>query len=182
MLEEAYRDLSNRAKKQKELLAYFIERPDETELSALLKKFGTTRSAVNSLIDKQLLETSQKEIYRNPYDDQAFEQTEALKLTEQQELAIEPIKQDIRENHHNVFLVHGVTGSGKTEIYLQAIQDVIAKGQEAIVLVPEISLTPQMVRRFKGRFGSSVAVMHSALSNGENMMNGAGFIRRKSKW
>src|SRR5699024_668000 len=68
---------------------------------------------------------------------------------------------------HDVFLLHGVTGSGKTEIYLQAIQDVIDKGEEAIVLVPEISLTPQMVRRFKGRFGSNVAVLHSALSHGE---------------
>src|SRR5699024_6726810 len=66
-----------------------------------------------------------------------------------------------------VFLLHGVTGSGKTEIYLQAIQDVINKGEEAIVLVPEISLTPQMVKRFKGRFGSNVAVLHSALSAGE---------------
>src|SRR5699024_3841284 len=61
-------------------------------------------------------------------------------------------------------LLHGFTGSGKTEIYLQAIQDEINKGEEAIVLVPEISLTPQMVKRFKVRFGSNVAVLHSALS------------------
>ncbi|RYG73919.1 primosomal protein N' [Lentibacillus lipolyticus] len=167
LLEEAYRDLSNRARKQKELLAYFIEQPEEIELQALLRKFETTRSTINAMVDKQLLETSQKEIYRNPYDDQSFERTEALQLTEQQEKAMEPMRQTIRNNQHEVFLVHGVTGSGKTEIYLQAIQDVIAKGQEAIVLVPEISLTPQMVRRFKGRFGSRVAVMHSALSNGE---------------
>ena len=68
---------------------------------------------------------------------------------------------------HRVFLLHGVTGSGKTEIYLQAIDDVIRAGKEAIVLVPEISLTPQMVQRFKGRFGSEVAVFHSALSAGD---------------
>ncbi|TRM12348.1 primosomal protein N' [Lentibacillus cibarius] len=167
LLEEAYQDLSNRAKKQKELLAHFIEQPEEIALNTLLKHFGTTRSTVNALVEKQLLEIVKKEQYRNPYNDAAFEQTTALELTEQQEQSIEPIRQDIRMDHHDVFLIHGVTGSGKTEIYLQAIQDVIAKGQEAIVLVPEISLTPQMVRRFKGRFGSSVAVMHSALSNGE---------------
>src|SRR5699024_6042607 len=65
------------------------------------------------------------------------------------------------------FLLHGVTGSGKTEIYLQTIEDVIKRGEEAIVLVPEISLTPQMVKRFKGRFASNVAVLHSGLSDGE---------------
>ncbi|GAA0445610.1 primosomal protein N' [Lentibacillus halophilus] len=167
LLEEAYNDLSNRAKKQKELLAYFIQQPEEIKLNSLLKKLGTTRSTVNTLLEKQLLETSQQEIYRNPYDNQVFERTEALKLTDEQEKTMDPIKQDIKEERHDVFLIHGVTGSGKTEIYLQAIQDVIAKGEEAIVLVPEISLTPQMVKRFKGRFGSSVAVMHSALSNGE---------------
>src|SRR5699024_6555517 len=73
----------------------------------------------------------------------------------------------IKDKEARTFLLHGVTGSGKTEIYLQAIEKVIAKGEEAIVLVPEIALTPQMVRRFKGRFGSQVAVMHSALSAGE---------------
>src|SRR5699024_10795182 len=71
------------------------------------------------------------------------------------------------ENKHNTFLLHGVTGSGKTEVYLQAIDKVINKGKQAIVLVPEIALTPQMVERFKGRFGSAVAVLHSALSVGE---------------
>lgn len=66
-----------------------------------------------------------------------------------------------------MFLLHGVTGSGKTEVYLQTIERCISQGRQAIVLVPEISLTPQMVERFKGRFGSKVAVMHSRLSTGE---------------
>src|SRR5699024_12325594 len=77
------------------------------------------------------------------------------------------IKRTIATEKHDVFLLLGVTGSGKTGIYWQAIQDVMQRGKEAIVLVPEISLTPQMVKRFKGRFGSKVAVMHSGLSPGE---------------
>ncbi|SFB19617.1 replication restart DNA helicase PriA [Lentibacillus halodurans] len=167
LLEEALRDMPNRARKQQEMLTFFIDHPQEIELNKLIKEFGTTRSTVNALLKKELITSFRKEVFRNPYDDSVFEQTTSLELTEQQREAIEPIKQHIQENRHDVFLIHGVTGSGKTEIYLQAIQDVIDKGKEAIVLVPEISLTPQMVKRFKGRFGSNVAVLHSALSYGE---------------
>src|SRR5699024_6041143 len=78
-----------------------------------------------------------------------------------------PMKEAIANRQHEVFLLHGVTGSGKTEIYLQTIEDVIKRGEEAIVLVPEISLTPQMVKRFKGRFDSNVAELDSGRANGE---------------
>ncbi|MFD2628332.1 primosomal protein N' [Oceanobacillus kapialis] len=166
LLEEALQDLSKNAMKQRELLGYFIENPQPIEKKLLLKKFQTTSSTIRTLIDKSLIETTQVEVYRDPHQQQ-FHKTTALPLTEEQEQAITPIKQNIANDEHDVFLVHGVTGSGKTELYLQAIQDVIMKGQEAIVLVPEIALTPQMVNRFKGRFGSKVAVMHSALSAGE---------------
>ncbi|UJL47890.1 primosomal protein N' [Virgibacillus sp. NKC19-16] len=167
LLEEAIQDLSNKAKKQQQILTFFIDNPEAIEKSLLLKKMNTTNSTVKALLDRSLLESYQAEIYRNPYDDANITRTQALELTEEQRQAIEPIQENIARGEHNVFLLHGVTGSGKTEIYLQAIQDVINKGKEAIVLVPEISLTPQMVSRFKGRFGSNVAVMHSALSAGE---------------
>src|SRR5690606_14607801 len=71
------------------------------------------------------------------------------------------------QRRHETVLLQGVTGSGKTEIYLQAITETLTTGRQAIVLVPEISLTPQMVKRFKGRFGGQVAVLHSGLSSGE---------------
>lgn len=167
LMEEALQDLSKNATKQKELLVFFINHPNEMEQNKLLKKCNTTRATIKALLDKGLLASFKKEIYRNPYDDNTFEQTTALKLTEEQRQAVFPIKQCIQNDRHDVFLIHGVTGSGKTEIYLQTIQSVIEKGKEAIVLVPEISLTPQMVKRFKGRFGSKVAVLHSALSSGE---------------
>jgi len=166
-LEEAIAELPKTAKKQAAILDYFIESPEEITQKLLLKKFQTTNSTIKTLVEKNLLETYRKEVFRNPYDDHSIVRTEALKLTAEQEQAIEPILKSIEQENHEVFLVHGVTGSGKTEIYLQAIQEVINKGKEAIVLVPEISLTPQMVNRFKGRFGKNVAVMHSALSDGE---------------
>src|SRR5699024_8117249 len=112
-----------------------------------------------ALIDKGLLTTYEVEVYRNPYDDDQFSKTTPLPLTEEQQRAIAPMKEKIENEQHDVFLLHGVTGSGKTEIYLQAIDEVIKNGKEAIVLVPEISLTPQMVKRFKSRFGSNVAVL-----------------------
>ncbi|WP_188454441.1 primosomal protein N' [Virgibacillus oceani] len=167
LLEEAYNDLSKKAKKQREIVAFFIENSEPVELQKFMNEMQTTRSTIKILQDRKLVTTYKVEVLRNPYNDTKFESTIPLRLTDQQQQAITPIKQKIAANEHDVFLVHGVTGSGKTEIYLQAIQDVINKGKEAIVLVPEISLTPQMVRRFKGRFGSNVAVMHSALSSGE---------------
>ncbi|MFD1038039.1 primosomal protein N' [Virgibacillus byunsanensis] len=167
LLEETLLDLSTNAKKQHELITFFIENPAPIEKRTLIHKLQTSNATIKNLVDKHILENYSEEVYRNPFDDESIVQTTALELTEEQEQAIIPIKEKIVANEHDVFLVHGVTGSGKTEIYLQAIQDVIKKGQEAIVLVPEISLTPQMVKRFKGRFGSKVAVLHSALSSGE---------------
>ncbi|MBM7598647.1 primosomal protein N' (replication factor Y) [Virgibacillus halotolerans] len=181
LLEEALLELSNGAKKQKQLLQFFIEHPEPIEQKLLLNKVETTTSTVKALIDKSLLESDKQEVFRNPYNDEAFARTLPLVLTEQQETAIRPIKERIANGVHDVFLLHGVTGSGKTEIYLQAIQDVIEKGEEAIVLVPEISLTPQMVNRFKGRFGSEVAVMHSALSAGEKYDEWRRIQRKEAK-
>lgn len=166
-LEEALMDMSQQAKKQRQLLSFFIQHPEPIEQAKLFQITNTNRTVLKALLEKKLVTEYKKETYRNPYDDDAFERTFPLKLTEEQEQALAPIKKKIDQEEHDVFLVHGVTGSGKTEIYLQAIQGVIEKGKEAIVLVPEIALTPQMVNRFKGRFGSNVAVMHSALSNGE---------------
>ncbi|ASK63548.1 primosomal protein N' [Virgibacillus phasianinus] len=167
LLEEAYLDMPKQAKKQRELLTYFIQNPEAIKKKQLMSKVNTSASTVKTLLQKGLLTSNKLEVYRNPYNDNAIQRTASLPLTIQQEQAIIPIKQAIAEKIHDVFLLHGVTGSGKTEIYLQAIEDVIKEGKEAIVLVPEISLTPQMVHRFKGRFGSDVAVMHSALSSGE---------------
>jgi primosomal protein N' (replication factor Y) (superfamily II helicase) len=167
LLEEALMDIPKNANKQKQVISYFLEFPNPISQKELVNKIKTTSSTIKNLVDKGILETYKQEFFRNPYNDNAIKRTAPLPLTEEQKNAIEPIHRTINENLHEVFLLHGVTGSGKTEVYLQAIQNVISKGKEAIVLVPEISLTPQMVERFKGRFGKKVAVMHSALSAGE---------------
>ncbi len=156
-----------RGSKQISVIDYFLTHPEPIERQKLLSTLQISSSVIKGLIDKGILQETMKEVYRDPYQDRTFEHTVPLQLTKEQAIAIKPIVQRINEKRHEVFLLYGVTGSGKTEVYLQSIQKVLEEGKEGIVLVPEISLTPQMVNRFKGRFGDQVAVLHSGLSVGE---------------
>jgi len=166
-LKEEMLHLPGNAERQKQVLNYFVQHYQEIPFKQLAGETKVSSATVKGLMEKKLLEEFEMEVYRDPYENRSFKQTTPLPLTEAQSSAIKPILNTIETNQHEVFLLYGVTGSGKTEIYLQSIQEVINKGQEAIVLVPEISLTPQMVHRFKGRFGDLVAVLHSGLSIGE---------------
>ncbi|MFC4320234.1 primosomal protein N' [Litchfieldia salsa] len=166
-LMELLKTLPSQAIKQKETIEYFIKKPDSVEIKDLLNIVNGTEASIKTLIKKGVLKQVNVESYRDPFEHHHFEPTTPLPLTKEQTKVITPILQSIEEDQHEVFLLYGVTGSGKTEVYLQSIETVLKKGQEAIVLVPEISLTPQMVKRFKGRFGSKVAVLHSGLGTGE---------------
>ncbi|MFE4141010.1 primosomal protein N' [Peribacillus sp. YIM B13472] len=166
-LKEMASAMSSHAKKQQELLQYFIEHQEPIPLKELLELINTSSGTVKSLVSKGALAEMDQEIYRDPYENRVFEKSTPFTLTAEQTAALKPINEKIHHDEHEVFLLYGVTGSGKTEVYLQAIASVIEKGKEAIMLVPEISLTPQTVKRFKERFGEQVAVMHSGLSVGE---------------
>lgn len=155
------------AARQRELLRFFADNPEPLPLAELTGKLNFGAGTVRSLVSKGLLTIREREVFRDPYVGRDFVRTRPLPLTDQQQAAFRPIAESLGRREHRVFLLHGVTGSGKTEVYLQAIQQCLDQGREAIVLVPEISLTPQMVERFKGRFGDAVAVMHSRLSQGE---------------
>ncbi|MFK2824944.1 primosomal protein N' [Bacillus sp. B190/17] len=155
------------ARKQKDVLRYFMDISTPLSAKEVMDQTGASNSTLKSLIEKGFLFERHQETYRDPYENRNFARTEPLPLTAQQQEVIIPILDAVEEVRHETFLLYGVTGSGKTEIYLQSIQRVLEKGKEAIVLVPEISLTPQMVHRFKGRFGDDVAVLHSGLSTGE---------------
>ena len=129
---------------------------------------GTSRGIINTLIKNGYLKLEEKKINRNPLIDKNINQSSKLKLTEEQKIAYKKIEKTITENKFKEFLLYGITGSGKTEVYLQLIQEVLGQNKTAIVLVPEISLTPQMLDRFISRFGKDViAVIHSKLSVGE---------------
>lgn len=161
--------LSAGAKKQRAVVEWMQQELGDKEIAQpeLLVNTGAGRQAVRALVDKGLLIEKKTEFYRDPFKDKTFQQSKALPLMEEQQAAVDSILGSLHAGKTDSYLLHGVTGSGKTEVYLQAIDEVISQGKEAIVLVPEISLTPQMVNRFKGRFGSEVAVLHSALSAGE---------------
>ena len=109
----------------------------------------------------------EEQISRNPFINKKIERDEPKILTKEQQICYDAIEKDILENKFSINLIFGVTGSGKTEIYLRLIQKVISLNKTAILLVPEISLTPQMVDRFLARFGEDIAVLHSKLSTGE---------------
>ncbi|MBC1969113.1 primosomal protein N' [Listeria marthii] len=164
-LAEIIEDMPKNAKAQSRVLAFF-QAFEGTEITAvdLKKQAETTDTTIKKLADLGLLTIQEKIISRDPYENYQFEKSESLQLLPDQQTACEKIN---AAKEQETFLIHGVTGSGKTEIYLQTIEAKLKEGKEAIVLVPEISLTPQMVERFKSRFGSEVAVLHSALSSGE---------------
>ncbi len=128
---------------------------------------GTYPGTVYTLRDKGLLENYTQKIKRKPLIDKQFSQKVPLNLTKEQKGALNDIKEVIYNNNFDVFLLHGVTGSGKTEVYLQAVEILLQKNKGAIILVPEISLTHIMVKRFYSRFGNKIAVLHSNLSDGE---------------
>lgn len=166
-LAEEIEQLPALASKQKELLQFFIDQKEPIPYTTLTKECGFSTQTIRSVVEKNLLSEQVVEVYRDPFENKEFPATKPLPLTEEQQAAISPILKSVEENTFESFLLYGVTGSGKTEVYLQTIQEVLKRGKEAIVLVPEISLTPQMVERFKGRFGDEVAVLHSGLSIGE---------------
>ena len=105
-----------------------------------------------------------RQVERDPYWNRVFEKTEKMVPTPEQEYAIDEITNSVKSGDGGIYLLHGVTGSGKTEVFMQTIENVINMGKSAIMLVPEISLTPQMVSRFMSRFGGRVAIFHSGLS------------------
>ena len=158
---------SLRGEKQKKAIEFIMKNQGLT-IPEIMNFSGVSRETINSLVKKGYIEIKQEKVNRNPLSLKKSNENKKLKLTEEQELALEKVENSIEEKKFEEFLLYGVTGSGKTEVYMQLIEKVIKNGKSAILLVPEISLTPQMLDRFIGRFGKDkIAVLHSKLSIGE---------------
>ncbi|EJO5347938.1 primosomal protein N' [Clostridium botulinum] len=158
-----YKDLEGKYLKDNYKKIYdFIKSNDGVyNKNVLNKKFGFSLSSINTLIKHEFLIGKNQVV--NRYNEKVYEDYEEKILNSTQSLAL----YRILNSNRKLFLIHGVTGSGKTEIYMHLVKKLIQEGKDSIILVPEISLTPQMVERFKGRFGKDIAVFHSKLSDGE---------------
>jgi len=167
-LTRAGEDLSlvkNSARKQREILLYLKNHSGEPVIE-ILRTLQASRSSIKSLVDKGMVRIITQEVYRDPYNGKTFPVKIPEKLSPEQEKALDLIQKEFVSSGRPV-LIHGVTGSGKTEIYLRVIESLLKNGKQSIVLVPEIALTPQMVAVFKSRLREQVAVLHSGLSEGE---------------
>lgn len=158
--------ISKRAPKQAKLLEVMMQTGD-IPLADLTHLTQTTSAAANSLEKKGIVRFYNKTVLRNSYNASKYKKTEPMTPTPEQQNVLDALKRKWDNGDMRPSLIRGVTGSGKTEVFLQIISYVLKQNRQAIVLVPEISLTPQTVERFVGRFGSEISVLHSGLSNGE---------------
>lgn len=156
-----------KSEKQKSILTYLINNNIERQ-AVLIEETGTSRAIIKTLEKNGLVKLQEQKVVRDPLMSKNIKRTKNLDFTEEQQTAYRKILNSIENNEFKEFLLYGVTGSGKTEIYLQLIEKIVEKGKSAIMLVPEISLTPQMINRFIERFGKEIiSVLHSKLSVGE---------------
>jgi len=167
--QEASRLRRKGAIKQATLLDFLSQKSEPILWAEARQRTGCEKAIADALASKGLVTFQQIEVKREPLSYQGITPSSPLKLTAAQEQAFQSVRDAIHEPKDNptVFLLHGVTGSGKTEIYLQSLAEAVKQGKRGIVLVPEIALTPQTIERFASRFPHKVAVLHSKLSLGE---------------
>ncbi|MCP4644633.1 MAG: primosomal protein N' [bacterium] len=159
--------LQRRAPKQAAVYLDLLHGEPERLASLLYEKHKVTSATLRGLEEKGLIRREEREFFRIP--ELAAEGSASVKheLNDEQEAAYDAVTDAMAEERFQTFLLKGITGSGKTEVYLQAIERALELGRDAIILVPEISLTPQTVGRFKARFDTNIAVLHSGLGAGE---------------
>lgn len=160
-------EVETRSPKGARVLRTLQEAPLPLRIQALANQLKITTGPIQSLIKKGFLRVTKQNVTLDPYEGMEVEEDREITFTEEQRVAFEEISRSLREKDFGVSLLHGVTGSGKTEIYLRSIAQILKEGKGAIVLIPEISLTPQNMKRFKSRFGDQVAVLHSGLTDSQ---------------
>ncbi|VAX22587.1 Helicase PriA essential for oriC/DnaA-independent DNA replication [hydrothermal vent metagenome] len=162
------------------LLELLAAKGEPIQMSQLLKKTNTNPSSIKSLFKKDLIDIFEKEVERR-YIETYEEIKEELTLTGYQKEIVDNISEKIGNEKFATYLLHGITGSGKTQVYIELVNKAISMGKSAIVLVPEISLTPQITSRFYNELGDHVTVMHSRMSLGERYDAWRGVIKGKYK-
>jgi primosomal protein N' (replication factor Y) (superfamily II helicase) len=164
---EEREDLFGRAGRQREAFDLLQASGGAAELAHLTAEEGFSRSVVTGLQEKGLVEVADEEEIRDPFAAEPPRTPPDLVPTRAQRAALTALTAALDEERPSPFLLQGITGSGKTLVYIELLREVLARGRTGIVLVPEISLTPQTVSRFRAHFGDEIAVLHSGLSDGE---------------
>ncbi len=160
-------ELFGRARRQLEAYEAVEAAGGAVQLSELMGDGGFSRSVITGLEEKGLVGVDDEEVMRDPFANVDPEPPPRHRLTDHQRSALDAMVHGLDEERPAPFLLQGITGSGKTLVYVELLREALARGGTAIVLVPEISLTPQTVSRFRSHFGDEVAVLHSGLSDGE---------------
>lgn len=167
-IEQVIQELPARSQKVAQLLTYLLESGQpQWEQQALLAASQVSASSLKTALKHGYIKSQKVSVYRDPLAHLEVEQSHSRSLTKAQEAVYEQVAQALEEHQDQTFLLEGVTGSGKTEVYLQLMAKASQMGRGAILLVPEIALTPQMVRQVKSRFQTGVAVLHSGLTNSQ---------------
>lgn len=164
---DALAELQRRAPKQAAVYLDLLHGVPERAATSLYEKHAANGTILRALEEKGLIRREEREFYRTPGFDPDERSREKHPLNAEQRAAYDAIVETMDTGRFETFLLQGVTGSGKTEVYLQAIEHALEQGRDAIILVPEISLTPQTVGRFVARFDTRIAVLHSGLAPGE---------------
>jgi primosomal protein N' (replication factor Y) len=153
--------------KQLRVIETLKSQTGEIPFSDLLEAADVSASVVRTLEKRGAVEVFPREVRRDPLAHIRSEDTQQVTLNAEQQRALDQIIEKLAERQYSTFLLHGITGSGKTEIYIRAMREAVLKGLTALMLVPEISLTPVFSRRLRMQFGESIAILHSSLSEGE---------------
>ncbi len=157
--------LHKNQKARARLLAALLDQPEQ-DYDLLTKKLNVTRTVVRALEEQKMISLEAEKVFRNPIRHQEHDR-KPPEFTAEQQHAINIFREDYQKGIRQTYLVYGITGSGKTEVYMEMIAGVLARGAQAIVLIPEIALTYQTVMRFYGRFGDRVSILNSRMSPGE---------------
>ena len=172
-----------RGEKQRELVAY-VKQHGAVGLSQLREHFTAPHATLHRLVELGVLQRDEQERLRDPFWSEEIPEDQCLTLNNDQKKALDGVSSAVHAAVFEAFLLHGVTGSGKTEVYLRAVAECLQKGKQALIMVPEIALTPQLVARFRARFESAeikLAALHSGLSDGERFDAWRAIVRNEVK-